>query len=728
MAAFRVPAHRVPARLMPACRTPRGFFRDERGLTTTSVAVSLLLAIALVFSSAQVYRLNSLSAEVQEVADAAALAAENQVAKFMLIARTCDAVVLTLSLTSIVVTGLGAAAACVPAGATVSEKLISAGRDIIKARDNFADSAASGLNRAMKFLPLISAAQAMYVAQANNVSEGSNYLAIAILVQQEGKEITFDVDDAAQTLSDDVSAQSDEVREKAQQAEDAANEANEAKLRGFNRDCGDNPGYCMYERASKLSGLSGSQNPLYSSVDAWSFSVALERARAYYAQRLAVEAPADSSVGESKRSALRKRFYAYAVSEMRSAYVHETDDSFEAYFPHLPRNTNEMRQTWLYTETAYPISTNDEGSSVMHAWSGCPGIDSIVAWGSAADLDAGGFATCPVCEFAASDLGSVASASTSIDNGFEYHYEAMAKAAEDYQVAREKLDPLTSDVKGTVSGWFEDLANAVKKAANKRLEVEPPGAYGAIAFVVNVGSTQTDSAFSSGFVNASYTLGTRVAISAATLVDEGSDEGESAVSSLLDTFSENGSVLASGLGVVLDCWSGLLSAYGQGQESLFSTVESGLNSLPLVGKSGLGTWAAKKLRSVVEGVGLEPAEIGALKPVLVNSGHVASKGDSSFAQAYLSAKRTVSSHALASTDLFSSVLTDAERSAINAVDSLGSSVQIASVQLLGSSGPSVDITLPLPEGVRNTATSFIEGAFDRIQSLYANVVEETPWE
>ncbi|MFR1637835.1 MAG: hypothetical protein ACLSVD_00890 [Eggerthellaceae bacterium] len=45
--------------------------------------------------------------------------------------------------------------------------------------------------------------------------------------------------------------------------------------------------------------MSGSENPLFRSVGAWSFSVALKRAQAYYPRRLAVEAPADGSGGRA---------------------------------------------------------------------------------------------------------------------------------------------------------------------------------------------------------------------------------------------------------------------------------------------------------------------------------------------------------------------------------------------------------------------------------------------
>ncbi len=58
--------------------------RDEEGLTTAGMAVSIMLSLALIFSGAQLYRVTSASAEIQEVADVAALAAQNEVAEFMI--------------------------------------------------------------------------------------------------------------------------------------------------------------------------------------------------------------------------------------------------------------------------------------------------------------------------------------------------------------------------------------------------------------------------------------------------------------------------------------------------------------------------------------------------------------------------------------------------------------------------------------------------------------------
>ena len=53
------------------------FWDDDGGFSTLGMAVALLVALSLVFSAAQVYRVSSASADIQDVADACVLAAEN---------------------------------------------------------------------------------------------------------------------------------------------------------------------------------------------------------------------------------------------------------------------------------------------------------------------------------------------------------------------------------------------------------------------------------------------------------------------------------------------------------------------------------------------------------------------------------------------------------------------------------------------------------------------------
>ncbi len=707
----------------------RDIFRDEHGVTTTGMVLSLLITLSLLFTAAQVYRINSASAEVQDVADAAALAAENQVAEFMLVARFCDAIVLSLSLTGIVATGLGIAALCTPATASLSEGLLKAGHTILSNRDTFADRASAALDKLQEALPFFAAACAAGVAQANNGdSSGADYLGIALLVPSQGEKIATDVEDGSDELLDDIDEQADEIRQKAKEAEEAAEEANRSKERAFIRDCGDNPSYCMFERAAHLAGLSGGSNPLYTSVDTWSFQVALNRAKAYYRVRLNSEAPASSSLDEQARSSLRAHFYRYVVEELGSAYVHESEDSFEANFPHVPGNTSEMRQTSLYTDAVYPITVAESGKSVMHAWPGCPAAASSLSLGSIQQMEQGDFETCPTCGFTAASMGRVAAASSSIENGFEYHYEAVADEAAVYQEARRRADGPKKDVKNKAGGLFDKLAEVAKKAADKRIEVSPPGRYGAVAFVVNAGSTSAAGGFASGFVAFSGSLGPRAAVSAATLVDEGSDAGRTALNSALDGLKESGGIAVGAAGFVLDAWSWLLVAYSNGQEAITGAIKQGLNGLPLVGASGLGTWAADKLSSAIETIGLQPAEVGALKPVLVNSSHVAAKGEGSFASGFMSIKQRIIAHPLMSTDLFGSILTEAEQAALAQIDGLGDSVQIASIELLGEGGPAIPIAIPLPDAVKAQGAGIIQALFARVRSFYIETTGVRVWE
>mgnify|MGYP000385202777 CR=1 FL=1 len=127
----------------------------------------------------------------------------------------------------------------------------------------------------------------------------------------------------------------------------------------------------------------------------------------------------NSSVEERARSALRARFYEYAQKEVDAAYeVEMPDGTIEVSIPILPRNTNEMKATDLYTDSVYPVS-----GGALHAWEGCPAVAEIEGLGSISALDSGAYSTCETCGFDAASMGSVAAASTSVENGFEHHSE-----------------------------------------------------------------------------------------------------------------------------------------------------------------------------------------------------------------------------------------------------------------------------------------------------------------
>lgn len=701
-------------------------FRCEDGFTTVGMVIALLVTLSLVFTAAQVYRLNAASSKVQNVADAAALAAQNEVAEFMIIVHACDAVVLSLSLTSLVATGLGVAALCTPATAAASDALLKAGREVARARDGFAEKASAGLGRLQRALPFLAAVNAASVASANDRGT-SNYLALAMLVPAEGEEIAVGEAAGAAELEDAVDQDAEEVKRAAEEAERAAARANEAKLRGFEHDCGANPSYCMYERAQSLASLAGDENPLFSSVDTWSFSVALERAQAYYPARLALEAPEGSSVREHARSELRKRFYSFATEEVGRGYVHEEEGSFEALFPHLPKNTEEMRATTLYTEAVYPVTRNASGSFVMHAWAGCPVAVGAGSFGSIAQMEAGSYPVCDRCEFTAASMGKVAAASTSIQNGFEYQYEATADAASEYAKARAELDPLASEVKQQAGGLFDRVEEALGAVSGMRIDARPPGSLGVVVLAVDRGREAASTGFESSFVRSTGILGARAAVSSATLLAEPANEGANVVSSLLDGLSGEGGQAVGVLGAVLDCWSALLSAYAEGQEVLDGAVAEALDALPLASASGLGTWAAGALREAVSAAGLEPAKLDALKPVLVNSVHVAQADDGVVSARLLFLKEQAVANPLASNDVFSSIVSSFEQTAVEGIESFEGTLEIAVVELC-EGGPAVTIEVSLPAAAKHAASDFVQRIADGLRSVYAQMTGVRAWD
>lgn len=425
-------------------------FWAEEGFSTVGMVLALLVSISLIFTAARVYEINSCSSRVQEVADAAALAAENTVGEFYLVAGVCDAVILSLSLTTAGCLGLSVVCACVPPASGFSKTFLEMAQKTKKARDSFSESANESLDRLAQALPFVAAVKAQEVYSANSsLSDGAHYQGLVVLSPWEvekGDSLSFS--DSDEALSE-VEESRDNLEDVAAQAEEAARRANEWKQHGYEHDSISPDTYCMYERAAKLARMAGFDNPFFSSVDTWNFAASLERAKTYYRLRYQAEVPNGQSVDELSNSALRKRFYAYAQETVGQGYVHETESSFDAFFPRLPKNTDEMRSTTLYTEMVYPKTIDAQGLTVLHAWNGCPGlVQGSIGMGSIQEMDTvGSYTPCPHCKFVPSSMGKVAAASSSIQNGFEYHYNEVAKAADEYQKARQELDPLSQQAK-----------------------------------------------------------------------------------------------------------------------------------------------------------------------------------------------------------------------------------------------------------------------------------------
>ncbi|MFR9169843.1 MAG: molybdenum cofactor biosynthesis enzyme, partial [Gordonibacter urolithinfaciens] len=174
--------------------------------------------------------------------------------------------------------------------------------------------------------------------------------------------------------------------------------------------------------------------------------------------------------------------------------------------------------------------------------------------------------------------------------------------------------------------------------------------------------------------------------------------------------------------------SGLLGAYLEGQEAVEEAVGNAVGALPFASASGLGTWAAGAFKAAAEALGLEPAELEALKPVLVSSAHVAGADGSSFSARFLAVKARAVAHPLASTDLFSSVITSAEAAAVEAIAGLDGTIEIASVRLFGDEGPAIPVTIALPQAAKDAAAGFASSAASALRSVYAQVTGVKTWE
>lgn len=699
--------------------------KKEDGFSTVGMVLALLITLSLIFTCAKVYEVNSISAQVQETADAAVLAAENTVGEFYIVVTVCDAITFTLSLTMLVALGIGIICACIPPTAALSKALIDASSKIGKARDSFYESAQKSLDTLQKTLPFVATAKAQEVLRANSSEGNSEFFGIVVLAPWQGQQDEALVFDKANQAQEVVSESEQELRDQAAKAEEAAQRANEWKQHAYTHDSGSQTQYCMYERAAQLAGMSGSSNPYFSSVDTWNFQAALSRAQTYYQLRYENEKPKGSSVDEQSNSALRKQFYSYAVKTVGEGYVRETDTSFEASFPLLPKNTEEMRQTSLYTDSIYPKTQDAQGLFTLHAWGGCPGCvgHPSVGSGSIKDMDGNGaYTTCPYCKFASSSMGKVAAASSNIENGFEYHYNEVAQAAREYQKARSELDPLSSEIKDLANGLLDQVFEGITEACSKRIKLLPPGHWGAVALVVDTSAPLSRFPFAFVECEGSGSLGVRSALSSSTLVRESSDEGKNVLTSFLDGLdSQNAAVGAAK--TVLSIWSGMLGVYTGGHEALSASIENVINGIPLASASGLGTWAADEFEKRVDDVGFSPPDLLARKAVLVNSVHVLEVDSSTFSAQLLSAKQTVLQYGESG---INGAVSAAESLAGSVVEGLDTEFQIATIVLLEGK-VEIPITVSLPAVVIEGLSGAFQAGIDKLYSAVASWTGARQW-
>lgn len=605
----------------PACALS-AFRDDEGGFTTVAVAVALMLSLTLVFAAASAGWVASRSSEVQRVADASALAGANAVAAFSTVAQVLDACVLSLGVTGMVVYGAGLVASCVPGLTAVGAQLCATGGQILEARRGFARSAASGLERLEAALPALVVANSASCVAANG-EDGLSYVGCALPVPLESgsdfSALLVDADDAP------LDGLSERMRDASLDAQEARERADEALERGWMADCGSRP-HSLHERAGALAGLPSSANPHYPSCETWGFGVPLVRARAYYAARLANERVVGSTPEELTDAACRRAFYEYALGRVRSgSWAEHPDGTVEADLPLLPRNADETRATDLYTRVAWPC-TDEGGSRTLHSSLDCPGATGGPS-GSAslAQLDAGAASRCPQCQMDVGDLGRVASASTSIENGFEHHWRIIVEASEDYEAARDDLAAAEARTRELAEEGELEFERALEQLTTGRPTLRPPGAWGCVAVVARPEGTVVPTELTASFLS-SAELPAGAAVSAATLAPDESTAENNVLASFFDFLSASDSVLGGALDGVMELWGSLLVGYGSAHGRVAEVGEGFLDRLDGVMGGSVGAWLRDQLGGVMRDLGLEPVDMRLRKPVLTNSRDVLERG------------------------------------------------------------------------------------------------------
>ncbi len=401
-------------------------FIEDGAYTTLSSAVVILVVLTLLFSSTAAIWSMSRAGDTQVAADSGALAGANVVSSYHTAATVVDASILSLGLAGFATIGTGLAAILIPGAEPVAGNMVDTGIEIIKTRNKFAKSASEGLQKIETALPYLIAARATQAVSAQD-TDSVTYTGTALAVPRTS-ESDFAAIKGSEISTDTIKDTSDDLERAAEELRKASEDTAKAKERAWLADCGGSDKgsvgscSCMWERAKSLTDLSGVQNPHYSSSVTWEPQVALDRAKDYYHWRLTNEKPQGSSVEMKAESAARKAFYTYANAEVDRAYITENGDRVSSYIPLLPRNSDEVRATELYTDAVWPTSVNDD-KAYLHYGTTCPNYKKGTPSGFASVADYDGQDKCSKCHFGVLSLGAVAAPSTSIENGFEYHFD-----------------------------------------------------------------------------------------------------------------------------------------------------------------------------------------------------------------------------------------------------------------------------------------------------------------
>lgn len=600
-------------------------FIEDGAYTTLSSAVVILVVLTLLFSSTAAIWSMSRAGDTQVAADSGALAGANVVSSYHTAATVVDASILSLGLAGFATIGTGLVAILIPGAESVAGNMVDTGIEIIKTRNKFAKSASEGLQKIETALPYLIAARATQAVSAQD-ADSVTYTGTALAVPRTS-ESDFAALKGSEISTDTIKDTSDDLERAAEELRKASEDTAKAKERAWLADCGGSDKgsvsscSCMWERAKSLADLSGAQNPHYASSVTWEPQVAFDRAKAYYRQRLANEKPLGEGPEKQADSAARKVFFAYASEEVERAYITEKDGKVSAHIPFLPRNPDEARTTELYTDARWPTSEVDK-VTYLHYGTDCPNYKKGKPGGLASVADFDGHETCSECHFGVSSLGYVAIATTSVERGFEYHFDKFKEALEDYVECRNKeleLERQTEDEADRAGNAFDQ---AIKALSGERPRIAPPGRNGVVAFAVS-GAISSPDELNSSF-NTAVRLGDRGAISAAVLAPDEATAQNNVLSRFFSTLKERSGGVAGVLDGVMDVWGRLLVGYGDIQGSADELMDEMIKDLG--GGSGalgsIASWLGDTVSASVAALGLEPCDLRLRKPVLTDSANV----------------------------------------------------------------------------------------------------------
>ena len=600
-------------------------FIEDGAYTTLSSAVVILVVLTLLFSSTAAIWSMSRAGDTQVAADSGALAGANVVSSYHTAATVVDASILSLGLAGFATIGTGLVAILIPGAEPVAGNMVDTGIEIIKTRNKFAKSASEGLQKIETALPYLIAARATQAVSAQD-TDSVAYTGTALAVPRTS-ESDFAALKGSEISTDTIKGTSDDLERAAEELRKASEDTAKAKERAWLADCGGSDKgsvsscSCMWERAKSLADLSGAQNPHYASSVTWEPQVALDRAKAYYRQRLANEKPLGEGPEKQADSAARKVFFAYASEEVERAYITEKDGKVSARIPFLPRNPDEARTTELYTDARWPTSEVDK-VTYLHYGTDCPNYKKGKPGGLASVADFDGHETCSECHFGVSSLGYVAIATTSVERGFEYHFDKFKEALEDYVDCRNKeleLERQTEDEADRAGNAFDQ---AIKALSGERPRIAPPGRNGVVAFAVS-GAISSPDELNSSF-NTAVRLGDRGAISAAVLAPDEATAQNNVLSRFFSTLKERSGGVAGVLDGVMDVWGRLLVGYGDIQGSADELMDEMIKDIGGGGGAlgSIASWLGDTVSASVAALGLEPCDLRLRKPVLTDSANV----------------------------------------------------------------------------------------------------------